>query len=441
MGVVALLFPLSYGGRYITQCTTHGRVPLRDFWQRYYEVIYSLLRKLKALRPERSLTIAEVARNIGDSYLLQFDNHNGDVLLERSGSILKESLHLSGLRGETLYALGFYHFLRNEHDRAVDCLERSMEFPATKEKALGLLVQVCSEKGERERALAFFRSLSASHRSPIPNMAYYVNAWLDDFAVIWRSYIDYRTPHPKGCSRWEGEPLAGKRLLLVGLSGLGDEIRFSSAYPELIAAAGSCVITCEPRLHSLFRRSFPSARVLPSARDHIYHLGRRTSPKCIKIEKLTGVDYYTNSFRALEFIRPHASSFAGHNACLVPDAELVKFWREQFASGYAGKALIGLCWRSGINSYKRRRQHFDLASLMQIFEGIDCALINLQYDGDLDWRSVKSNSGVPAAGIPERRPEGRLGFPRRDPGQSGPGDFRADQYRGNGGMPGNSQSG
>ena len=120
-----------------------------------------------------------------------------------------------------------------------------------------------------------------------------------------------------------------------------------------------------------------------------------TSHECVKVEQLTGVDYYTNSFRALEFIRPHAISFAGHDACLVPDPALIKFWREDLASAFPGKIRVGLCWRSGINSYKRRRQHFELASLLQIFEGIDCALINLQYDGDLDWHSITPSPTQP----------------------------------------------
>jgi hypothetical protein len=101
-GIVALVLPLSVGGQYIATCTARGRIPLRGFWQRNYEVIYSLLQKLKALRPEHSLEIAEAARNIGDSYLLQFDNHNGDILLERSGSVFKKSLNLFRPREEIL---------------------------------------------------------------------------------------------------------------------------------------------------------------------------------------------------------------------------------------------------------------------------------------------------------------------------------------------------
>lgn len=61
--------------------------------------------------------------------------------------------------------------------------------------------------------------------------------------------------------RWQGEPLAGKSLLVWREEGLGDEILFASCVPDAAARAARCVVECSPRLVPLFARSFPACAV------------------------------------------------------------------------------------------------------------------------------------------------------------------------------------
>ena len=51
------------------------------------------------------------------------------------------------------------------------------------------------------------------------------------------------------------------RVLCYREQGIGDEILFASCYPDLIEAAGDVVIETDPRVATLFARSFPDAEV------------------------------------------------------------------------------------------------------------------------------------------------------------------------------------
>ncbi len=62
--------------------------------------------------------------------------------------------------------------------------------------------------------------------------------------------------------RWQGEPLAGRHLLLWAEQGLCDEVMFARHLPLVISSAGTVTVECAPRLVPLMARSFPAARMI-----------------------------------------------------------------------------------------------------------------------------------------------------------------------------------
>lgn len=62
--------------------------------------------------------------------------------------------------------------------------------------------------------------------------------------------------------RWQGEPLAGKRIAVFPEQGLGDQIQFARFLPRLIEEAAAVTLLTGPPLHRLFRDNFPEAQVV-----------------------------------------------------------------------------------------------------------------------------------------------------------------------------------
>jgi tetratricopeptide (TPR) repeat protein len=75
----------------------------------------------------------------------------------------------------------------------------------------------------------------------------------------WRRETPRPFPHPI----WDGEDLlAGGKLLVWGEQGIGDEIMFAAGLRDLVRRGIPCVLECDPRLVSLFARSFPEIEIV-----------------------------------------------------------------------------------------------------------------------------------------------------------------------------------
>ena len=62
---------------------------------------------------------------------------------------------------------------------------------------------------------------------------------------------------------WDGSNPQGQKILIWGEQGIGDEILYALFFSELISRGAHCYIECQPRLVSLFKRSFPAAKIFP----------------------------------------------------------------------------------------------------------------------------------------------------------------------------------
>lgn len=62
------------------------------------------------------------------------------------------------------------------------------------------------------------------------------------------------TRNYKNVPQWDGSP--GKRVIVWGEQGIGDEIMFSSCLPEVIKISEKVIFDCHPRLSKTFERSF-----------------------------------------------------------------------------------------------------------------------------------------------------------------------------------------
>ena len=175
---------------------------------------------------------------------------------------------------------------------------------------------------------------------------------------------------------WEGQSLAGKRLLIAAEQGVGDEIIFGSCIPDVLEQADACAIECDPRMVSLFRRSFPGALVHPSQKsvDNLFNI--RSYSWIAPDQK---PDYAIPIGSLARWCRPTIESFPDRGGYMKVDPERVAHWRRRLEA--LGPGLkVGLCWRSSLGGLERSRFYSKVDDWAPLLTAPGVVPVNLQYD-------------------------------------------------------------
>jgi hypothetical protein len=183
-----------------------------------------------------------------------------------------------------------------------------------------------------------------------------------------------------GLARWSGNALKGTRLLVTAEQGVGDQIMFASVIPDLIAHAhadgGTILVECEPRLVSLFARSFPDATVKAweiETRNGIAHARHGW------LKNAGGANAAIELGSLPRYLRPDVDSFPSPHAYLVPDAGEKARWRAIFESTGPGP-YFGICWRSGNLAGHRTLQYAPLKAWADFLRDTPGTVVCAQYD-------------------------------------------------------------
>lgn len=192
-------------------------------------------------------------------------------------------------------------------------------------------------------------------------------------------------PYPE----WRGEDPTGKRLLLWGEQGVGDEVIYAGMVADLAAAGVDCAVECDPRLVPLFRRSFNGVET--TARNPA-----RTPPVLSR-----PADFHCSLGDVGRWVRPAAADFPARSAYLTADPALTERLRARYVARCPGRRLIGLAWRSKNAEYGRNKS-LSLPELAPILTRPDLAFVNLQY-GDCreELAAVRRDLGVEIFDDPE----------------------------------------
>jgi len=192
-----------------------------------------------------------------------------------------------------------------------------------------------------------------------------------------RAYFHHIIEAPK----WAGEDLNGKKVLMVGEQGLGDEFMFANILPDVEAAigeTGKLQICVDPRLVPLFQRSFPRAEVgTYDDRTLIDADGNKALRLIPFASKENKPDLWSPMGSALQVYRNNIADFP-HKAFLVPDpARVAEFKRQLHAMGPEKK--VGLCWRSMMLGAKRAKYFSPIDHWGPVLQTPGVTFINLQY--------------------------------------------------------------
>lgn len=183
----------------------------------------------------------------------------------------------------------------------------------------------------------------------------------EDYAARFDSGI-LRSKRPFDIPEWQGDDLAGRRLLLWAEQGLGDEFMFGALLPQAIARYPDLIVECEPRLVSLFRRSFPGTAIRAPTRkpsDANCHLPFGSLPRLM--------------WRTAPVPTPPAG-------WLKPDPERVAAWRQRLDALGPGLA-VGIAWTSQRITTERRQSYTELEDWLPLLRLPGLHPVSLQYDG------------------------------------------------------------
>jgi len=173
---------------------------------------------------------------------------------------------------------------------------------------------------------------------------------------------------------WQGEPLAGKRLIITAEQGLGDEMMFASLYREITAEADHCLIECDSRIEGLLRRSFPQATVFGvdrHARDWHRALEQR-------VPALPRFDYWIPAGTLPFYRRRTADLFPKHAGYLKADSARIERWRVRLRA--LGPGLkIGISWRGGTVLTNATLRSLQLPQLQPPLSTPGVQFVSLQY--------------------------------------------------------------
>jgi hypothetical protein len=261
-----------------------------------------------------------------------------------------------------------------------------------------LEARLCFEEGRFIEAVEN-RAPRAALRTSFDEVLYYSRLRVDDLPSTFATYAHWsdrqRLRRQFGERAWtdvrvqpSGPP---RRAFVIAQDGPGDEIAMAATYAQLLGQFDAVTATCEPRLHSVLKRSFPQIEFLPTARQSsrptLGFLGTSAPPRQADVffdlldrSAAAAARAATSVIlsRSLIGLTQQGSPFPAY---LAPDLAPAAATRSQAAAG------IGLTWRSEYTGGMRRVHYLrvdDLAPLAKL----DARFVNLQYDATAEERAT-----------------------------------------------------
>jgi tetratricopeptide (TPR) repeat protein len=172
--------------------------------------------------------------------------------------------------------------------------------------------------------------------------------------------------------QWQGEPLAGKSILILAEQGLGDQVMFASCLPDLLALGPArVVVEAVDRVAPTLARSFPTCEVVATKQDAGLEWVRDLGP----------MDFFTPIGDLPRHFRREPADFPCHPGYMSADPQRVEHWRR--ALGALGPhPKIGVSWRGGTEQTRTVVRTMSASQLAGLAARVDAHWICLQY-GDV----------------------------------------------------------
>lgn len=267
---------------------------------------------------------------------------------------------------------------RGEQERAETTLRNFLALQPGDAAALAALVPVLTAQGRHAEAIEAGRAAlalnpmlaGARHNLALTllDSGRLTEGWAE-FAHRWEAPGFPSHPRSLTAPRWNGQDdLSGKTVLVWREQGIGDEITFASALPDLIDRAGRVIVDCSAKLAPLFARSFPKADIRPE--------NRAFDPLC------PGIDLHLPMGDLFAFLRPTLNSFPRRAAYLAADPRQCARWKTRL-DALGPEPKIGIAWKSTLATPSRAQNFLPALEQMQAVLAVPgLQFVNLQPRAD-----------------------------------------------------------
>jgi len=271
--------------------------------------------------------------------------------------------------------LSLVYRAQGEYDKALETIKRAAALDNKNPQILnnlGVLHLDCNNLEDAER----------SFRKSLDNLSEYSEAhynlgrvllMAEKFTEGWE-HSEWRwscsefpfSPRYTNITEWTGQNLKGKKILVWGEQGIGDEIMFASLIPELNKICDKLLIECDSRLKPIFQRSFDNILVI-DRNDLSGALVKRLDP-----------DYQISMGSLCKFLRKNTHDFETTRVRYLQENPELKREIQNRYSKLGPEPKIGISWTSG-NQIIGPERSAPLKLWGKVLSLRKCHFINLQY--------------------------------------------------------------
>ncbi len=315
----------------------------------------------------RNPKMAEAHFNLGN-ILLRLEQLDG------AESHFRDAARLQPNNVEAVANLGATLFRRENNSEAERALRTALRLNPGHVSALANLGALLELTDRPEDTLTYYNEALARRPDDAQLHNQKAGALLirGQFHAGWPEYTwRFRRPQSPGFfgrfpfPHWQGEPLAGRHILIWTEQGLGDEILAASMIDGVMAQGAHVTLVCSPRLETLFRRAFPSAALI--AAD-----GKPKDPAL-----LSNIAFQASVSDLGAQLRASFEAFP-QNAYLRADPALVETLRARYRTPSTPERLVGISWRSKSPEAEAEKS-IPLVHWKAVLQTPGVKFINLQY--------------------------------------------------------------
>jgi tetratricopeptide (TPR) repeat protein len=360
-------------------------------------------------------TLIELGRiEIADELLAKF-------ISERTSQVPNDSRHLEPADREIYRLFARTRELLDDFDGAITAYRQYALLGSQDSHYFTGLARCLFMKGHHGQALELIDKLAFRARDDgrkrFNHTAYHILLNLGNFEDAFEGYrhrpivADLRKiAGTKVClDRDMKLPSPTDRQIFLSEFGPGDELRCASLYEELSLSAKTTAVTCDPRLETILSYSFPTINFIPVTR------WRRTMsnevkfgdyPKRDRVGSIALAPCIDNhimdalpNFGRASFVLESLSSYRKvkddfhRRSYLKVTPDVQSFWTQRLAERAQGRIVVGLSWRSMLQSTARSIFYTGIEDWQSLFARPDVMVVNLQTGAQPDEIAFAKSAG------------------------------------------------